>query len=628
MAGRHRVRRAENLRVRRWLQLSAASAGMGAAMWGMTLVGPQIGTALADDGGSPSSTADSSSDAGASKDSAGPKAESSDTADSPSVEDDDPDDDDHDDNSDATAEDADESDTADSDSNTDPGDATEEPDADEDQGTGTRSYSVTADKKAATVHRAPTDDLSDTPSSPKGPSADLVAGPTDTEEQDSPAVAAAPTAGDPWGLGQEADPVNPWQQNSADIIEGTTSNIQLLINALPAPPELREALTGTLWTVRRTLFNLAPTMNVSYSVTGGLGQIVGQAAATDPENDQIVYRVVQGPSFGTLALNSDGSYTYTPAAGFDGVDTFAVAADDLGVHLNLLDPFRGAGAGASMLVNQNAIDFEFTYNDPDGYFSDEAKEALYQSARRLSVYFLVDQKTILTYTVNSEYDPVDGGLAGAGSPLANSLPGFWGTVVHEKLMNGIDVNGDEADGFITWNWANNWGYYPAVGSDDYDFTSTVMHELLHSFGWLSHIEPSDTTTVAWSTFDQFVTTRDGVSPINAETYLWDADYDPYLTGYGGGMFFTGANAVAAYGGRPVPLWTPAVWSEGSSVMHLDDNVFSGPNHAMMDHAALGLGADNITLSPVELGILEDLGYTVVPNPWFAYPVYPAPPWQI
>ena len=71
--------------------------------------------------------------------------------------------------------------------------------------------------------------------------------------------------------------------------------------------------------------------------------------------------------------------------------------------------------------------------------------------------------------------------------------------------------------------------------------------------------------------------------------------------------------------RPVPLYSPAVWSGGSSISHLDDGVFSGPNHAMMDHAAAGMGPDDIVLSAVELGVLMDLGYTVVPAPWFAYP---------
>jgi hypothetical protein len=383
---------------------------------------------------------------------------------------------------------------------------------------------------------------------------------------------------------------------------------------------LHDALAGMLWTIRRSLFNLAPTMDQSYSVTAGRGTVTGKATATDPEGDRIHYMVVQGPAHGSLTLNVDGSYVYTPGAGFDGVDTFVIAADDLGRHINLLEPFGVAGASASMLVNQNAIDFAFDYNDPDGYFTDQARQALYKSAKRLSAYFLVDHPTVLTYKVNS-VNTDDGTLAGAGSDITNQDdPGFWPTIVQQKLLTGVDANGEQADGDINWNWYNNWGFYPTVEYDQYDATSTIMHELLHSFGWLGDlVYPGDAEYDSLFVYSQFVTTIDGDSPIDPDTYRQNTAYDPYLVGYGGGMFFSGPNAMAANAGRPVPLWTPNNWMPGSSISHLDDKVFSGPNHAMMDSTAAGFGPDDIVLSPVELGVLMDLGYTVVPTPWFAYP---------
>jgi hypothetical protein len=211
---------------------------------------------------------------------------------------------------------------------------------------------------------------------------------------------------------------------------------------------LHDALTGMLWTIRRSLFNLAPTMDQSYSVTAGRGTVTGKATATDPEGDRIHYMVVQGPAHGSLTLNVDGSYVYTPGAGFDGVDTFVIAANDLGRHINLLEPFGVVGASASMLVNQNAIDFSFDYNDPDGYFTDEARQALYKSAKRLSA----DHPTVLTYKVNS-VNTDDATLASAVSKLINQDdPGFWPTIVQEKLLTGVDANGAEADGDINWNW--------------------------------------------------------------------------------------------------------------------------------------------------------------------------------
>jgi len=49
---------------------------------------------------------------------------------------------------------------------------------------------------------------------------------------------------------------------------------------------------------------------------------------TDVEGDTLTAILVSGVSNGSLSLNSDGSFTYTPEAGFDGTDTFSYRAND------------------------------------------------------------------------------------------------------------------------------------------------------------------------------------------------------------------------------------------------------------------------------------------------------------
>ncbi|MGA7934073.1 MAG: Ig-like domain-containing protein, partial [Kovacikia sp.] len=49
---------------------------------------------------------------------------------------------------------------------------------------------------------------------------------------------------------------------------------------------------------------------------------------TDPEGDNLIASVVAGPGQGTLALNSNGSFTYQPNANFKGTDTFVYKAND------------------------------------------------------------------------------------------------------------------------------------------------------------------------------------------------------------------------------------------------------------------------------------------------------------
>ncbi|MDH3920189.1 MAG: cadherin-like domain-containing protein, partial [Rhodospirillales bacterium] len=49
---------------------------------------------------------------------------------------------------------------------------------------------------------------------------------------------------------------------------------------------------------------------------------------SDPESDPITAVPDTGPSSGALTLNADGSFTYTPNAGFNGTDSFTYFAND------------------------------------------------------------------------------------------------------------------------------------------------------------------------------------------------------------------------------------------------------------------------------------------------------------
>src|SRR5207244_7168506 len=49
---------------------------------------------------------------------------------------------------------------------------------------------------------------------------------------------------------------------------------------------------------------------------------------TDIDSSVLTAVVVTGPSHGALALAADGSFTYTPAAGFNGPDSFTYKAND------------------------------------------------------------------------------------------------------------------------------------------------------------------------------------------------------------------------------------------------------------------------------------------------------------
>ena len=78
----------------------------------------------------------------------------------------------------------------------------------------------------------------------------------------------------------------------------------------------------------------------------------------------------------------------------------------------------------------------------------------------------------------------------------------------------------------------------------------------------------------------------------------------------GDVFFTGAEAMAVFGG-PVPVYSPDTWSGGSSLSHLGESSID-PNPLMSPFVSLG--EMNRTLTELELAVLKDMGYDVVPEP--------------
>ena len=52
---------------------------------------------------------------------------------------------------------------------------------------------------------------------------------------------------------------------------------------------------------------------------------------SDPDNDALTVEVATGPAHGTLQLNADGSFVYTPTADYNGTDTFTYRIKD-GTH--------------------------------------------------------------------------------------------------------------------------------------------------------------------------------------------------------------------------------------------------------------------------------------------------------
>ena len=392
--------------------------------------------------------------------------------------------------------------------------------------------------------------------------------------------------------------------SATDPLSGLLSPIQGLIE-------------GIALLVRRTLFNQAPSVSPVQLTGQSEGPITGSIGASDPEGDRIVYSLTGDAQYGSIAIDSAGGYTYTPGPGFTGIDTFTVAAADPGFHINLLDLFRPPSTTASVAVRQGVgggslLQFQFVYGSGSQLWSPAARSSLASAAAALASYIVVDSPVVITFDVSGEFNPLSSTLATAGSDFTSAGPGFLPTVVQHKILTGVDTNGSTADGEINWNFAQNWATGDSVVYGQYDLESVAMHELTHTLGFLSYTDqPGSNTGTTWTVFDSFLVNSDGTKVIGSD-YIWRNAYTPNLTGGNGGLYVGGADAVAAYGGL-VPIYTPGSWESGSSVSHLNDRVFGGANRKLMNAQVFsGLGIR--VLSPVELAILADLGYTIAPQP--------------
>jgi len=164
-----------------------------------------------------------------------------------------------------------------------------------------------------------------------------------TTAEDTPLTVPAPGV-----LGNDTDPDG--DQLSAWVVSGT-SHGTLTLNAngsftyTPAADFngtdtfTYRASDGTLdsnlatVTITVTAINDAPTAAADADSTAEDTALTVAAPGllsndTDPDSSTLTAAVVTGPGHGTLTLNADGSFTYTPAANFNGTDTFTYRASD------------------------------------------------------------------------------------------------------------------------------------------------------------------------------------------------------------------------------------------------------------------------------------------------------------
>lgn len=230
----------------------------------------------------------------------------------------------------------------------------------------------------------------------------------------------------------------------------------------------------------------------------------------------------------------------------------------------------------------------------------------------------------IVMSVTSSDDSLGSTLMSAGTFYTSTSPGF-GTaeVVLNKLRNGTDINGADADGQVDVNWGHLWDTSGSttIASGAFDFYAALFHEFTHALGFASGFDTDPASATfgqdlfgdglpggaqgSFSAYDQFVTNCSGGAFVDATLHSNPGVISAAATS---NVCFNGANAMAAYGGNQVDLYAPSTYSAGSSVSHLNSD---NPSFvaAMMRHDR-DTGLATRTYNGVEVGILADVGYSL------------------
>ncbi|MGE0111444.1 tandem-95 repeat protein, partial [Aquabacterium sp.] len=120
--------------------------------------------------------------------------------------------------------------------------------------------------------------------------------------------------------------------------------------------------------------NLAPITGDDNVTTDEDTAVSGQVVGSDADGDALIYALGTGPSNGTVSVNANGAWTYTPAANFNGADSFTVSVSDgnggvttatVNVGVTPVNDAPVASADSTTTVEDTPVTIDVLGNDTD-----------------------------------------------------------------------------------------------------------------------------------------------------------------------------------------------------------------------------------------------------------------------
>lgn len=221
----------------------------------------------------------------------------------------------------------------------------------------------------------------------------------------------------------------------------------------------------------------------------------------------------------------------------------------------------------------------------------------------------------------------NGELNFPGAPLANA----WYASSLANAISGTELNPGEVDMEIFLNNSANWyfGTDGNPGPGQYDFVSTVLHEMCHGLGFLSLANMDGTdgsfglidasafsplvTSFPWPELDTLPGVFDLFLENNAGTSLMSytnpsAEIGTQITS--ANIYFNSPSVLEDNGGLRGRIYAPPTFTLGSSMSHWDEGFYpvGNENELMTPNAAAA--HSNHDPGPLTLAVLDDIGWEI------------------
>jgi len=181
-------------------------------------------------------------------------------------------------------------------------------------------------------------------------------------------------------------------------------------------------------------------------------------------------------------------------------------------------------------------------------------------------------------------------------------------VAGKAVTNGISII-MRAYAPINWDWSTTTTAYGASEFRVVNFYTTLIHEIGHGLGFDPRINQDGTGAYISNEPSGFGTFQTLGVGTNSTNYLVNMTEDERSNSIkSDNIYFNGPNATNLYGG-PGKIFSPTNYLPGSSMSHLDYSVDT--NRRLLMYPSSGpYKLENIMYSPLELGIFEDMGYSL------------------